>query len=127
MAIHDAANSPSRHTKLFTELFHGDPAGGVQGSNLLWIALMKFHEYMDPVRRLLFRRGPPTIPRLVIPVIIDSLKREAGWIHPHIRNKIAKVHPPSAYRNATSAVSVPIAIGFVKTSALHIPPCLING
>lgn len=56
------------------------------------------------VVRLLFRRSPSTIARLVIAVVVYAIDGPAGRPLSHVREKIAEVHPTLADRNSTAAV-----------------------
>ena len=75
---------------------------------------------------LLFRSGPHTIPRLVIPIVILSIQAHAFEGSAHIAQEILKDHPPFAHFNAPAAITGPSGVIRIEASLLHCRPHLVN-
>jgi hypothetical protein len=77
----------------------------------------------SPVFVLLGPCCPATVTRLIISVIIDPIKRQAGWLFAHVSKKIFKtVSPPITNSNASPAVVFELFNIRVVTAGFHFRP-----
>lgn len=69
---------------------------------------------------------PPAIVRLVILVIIFSVKSEASRLFSHIRNKVFECLPSFANRDSSSSIVAPLAHRRVFATVEHSLPCVVE-
>lgn len=85
---------------------------------------MSQHYVVAFVAGLLSERSPSTITGLVIPVVINPVKRKAEWFLTHVFQKLLELAPPVAYRNATGAVVAVLVVVGVVAALTHCVPAL---
>ena len=74
---------------------------------------------------LLFRRGPSTIVRIIVAIVVDAVNGHANWLRPHVRKKVAKVRPSLTYRYSASSVAIISGASRVEAPLPHGTPCLV--
>jgi hypothetical protein len=81
-------------------------------------------EIAAPVSRLFSICRPSTIGRLVVSVVIDSIKRVfVGWLSPHVGEKAFKaVSPFTTHGNAARAVVFVLRVSWRVAPAEHLLP-----
>lgn len=79
------------------------------------------------IQLLLSPRRPATVPRFIVPVIVNAIKgilRSRTWSH--VRKEVCKAVPPtSTYGNSTSTVAVVPLIMGVGAAVRGCPPRLV--
>lgn len=73
----------------------------------------------------LLRSGcPPTVPRLVVAVVVDAVKRKAGpWAPTHVLKEVLELQPALAYGDAAAAVVLPPRVSASPATLDHVAPC----
>jgi hypothetical protein len=78
---------------------------------------------MTGILRLFAFRGPTTVARLVIPVVVDAINGKPWRTWPHVFQKLLEVFRPfAAHRNAASPIPLVGAAVFVEAPALYASP-----
>lgn len=80
----------------------------------------------SPVAALLLHRGPSAVARFVVSVVIDSIKRQAGRLNTHVREKVSVNHPPFANGNSATSIMVKIFVFWIAAPIFHRPPNLVR-
>ena len=74
---------------------------------------------------LLFSRSPSTIARLVIPVIVNTIKRMVGWSYSHVSQEVDKEIPSVANGNSSSTISSVKPRLRIGATLFHAHPCFV--
>lgn len=90
-----------------------------QFASKIFLAFNHQFDRVAPVFVLLFLNGPSAISRLIVSIIVDTVKRSSVRSFSHVGNEIPKTFAPSfANANASGTVVLVSAIGWVS-AALH--------
>jgi hypothetical protein len=83
-------------------------------------------QFVAPVATVGLVTNPPAVVRVVARVVVDPVKRCFFWAFAHVGQKVLKVSPALANRNAAPAVSFEIEVVGISASLLHAVPGLIR-
>lgn len=79
-----------------------------------------------PISTLLKRRSPSAIARLIVAIVVDTVKRCAGGPWSHVGIERAEVVSPSvAHRDASATVVMVVSVGLGKTTAFSPRPRIV--
>lgn len=89
-------------------------------------AIERQYAIVAAVASLLFRGCPSAVGRLVVAVVVDSVKcMLRGWSRPHISEEVVKSQPSFANGDSSPTVTVVIWGAGVLTSSKHTAPRLV--
>lgn len=118
-AMNGPATSESGTNYRITETSFCSPIGNTQ-----CYSTKLYEPIVAAIPGLGVSRCPSAISRLVMSVVISSVKRHAGWAGPHVGKKIFKFHPAKTQSDSTAAVSVVSRIARVVAPFLGVSPRL---
>lgn len=69
--------------------------------------------------------GPYAIIRLIVAIIIESLKRMSCWRLAHVSEEVFELSPSGAYVDTSAAIAIKAICGRVAASFFHVQPCFV--